>query len=47
VVTVHGHLEEERSCVKKAKGAKFSYRGDHRDLQAPSDPISILFLALE
>jgi hypothetical protein len=45
MVTARGHLGKERSCVKKAKGAEFSCRGDHRDLQAPSDLISILFLA--
>jgi hypothetical protein len=45
VVTARGHLGKERSCVKKAKGVEFSCRGDHRDLQVPSDPISILFLA--
>jgi hypothetical protein len=44
-VTVRGHLEEERSCIKKAEGTEFSYRRDRRDLQAPSDLTSILFLA--
>jgi hypothetical protein len=44
VVTVHGHLEKERSCSKEGRSAEFSYREDRRGLQAPSDPISILFL---
>jgi hypothetical protein len=44
-VIARGHLGDKESCAGGAKGAKFSYRGDHRDLQAPSDPISILFLA--
>jgi hypothetical protein len=36
--------ENKKSCAKGAKGVEFSHREDHRDLQVPSDPISILFL---
>jgi hypothetical protein len=43
-VTARGHLGNKKSCVRGAKGTEFSYRGDHRDLQVPSDLISILFL---
>jgi hypothetical protein len=38
-VTAPGHLGDKESCAGGAKGTKFSYRGDHRDLQAPSDLI--------
>jgi hypothetical protein len=34
---------ERKELCKGAKGVEFSYRKDHRDLQVPSDPISILF----
>jgi hypothetical protein len=38
-VTAHGHLGDKESYVGGAKGTKFSYRGDHGDLQEPSDLI--------
>jgi hypothetical protein len=42
-VIARGHLGGKESCARGAKGTEFSYRGDHCDLQAPSDPTSSLF----
>jgi hypothetical protein len=43
MVMAHDHLRRGRSCIKKAKGAEFNCRGDHRDLQVPSDRFQYCF----
>jgi hypothetical protein len=44
-VTARGHLGKKRAVQKGPKASSFSHRKDHRDLQVPSDPTSILVFA--